>query len=277
MGWLGDTFLGKRPDYALLPGVSDSINELQGMNFGLGKEGKVAKHFLRDWEAGSDTSNLGYYEPIRQQLQSNLSDVDMDYSSGANVLNATGGGEQANQINAMRDRQKERLREAAGRQTSEAMGNLAGWASNTLGQANARRDADELRKQQLILQGRGMVYNRNRQGGILPGLIMGGVQAATGFLGGLGGGGGGGAGGWSPGADPSICWVARAIYGDSDPRAAQVREYLLKWERRSLIGAFTVRLYRGFGERIATRKRIVRYLRPLFNYWLKKANELAAP
>jgi len=249
MGFM-DAFLG-RPQMRLLPGISDSISGLNSINFGLGKAGKTAKHFLRDWSSGADTSDSGFYQPLRQQEAADLSDIDMDYATGANVLNATGSGEQANQINAMRDRAKENRREQTGRQTVDAMTGLAGWASDTLERATARRDSDELARQGLLLDARRSQYNATPTGGFLGQMLSGASQAGSAYLG-------------------KTCWIAAAIYGEGDPRVDKVRSYLSDWENTSPVGAFVVWLYRRYGERVAKRKWMVRCLTPLFNYWLRK-------
>lgn len=253
MGFL-DFLTGSRPDYRLLPGVSDSISGLNNLSFGLGKAGKSAKKLLGQLDAGEDVSNIGSFSPIRQEEASDLSDIDMDYSTGANVLNAAGGGEQANQINAMRDRAKENRRAQTGRQMVGALSSLRQGASDELERATGRKNAEELQRQQLLLGARGMQYNNNqRTGGILGSLISGAAQVGGAYLG-----------------NPN-CWIARKIYGDNDPRVDMVRTYLLNWEQRSPIGAFVVYLYCRYGERVAKRKWMVRCLTPLFNHWLKKA------
>jgi len=181
MGFM-DAFLG-RPQMRMLPGVSDSINALNNMSFGLGAAGKSAKHLLKQLDSGQDVSDIGTFSPIRQEEASDLSDIDMDYSTGANVLNAAGGGEQANQINAMRDRAKERRREMTGRQMVSAIAGMRGQAMDELERANQRRDSMDLQRQALILQGRGMQYNATPTGGFLGSLISGGAQVGGAFLG----------------------------------------------------------------------------------------------
>lgn len=251
MGFL-DFLIGK-PNYKLLPGVQDSINGLNGLNFGIGKAGKSSQRLLKRLDAGDDVSDIGTFSPIRQEEAADLSDIDMDYSTGANVLNAAGGGEQANQINAMRDRSKENRRAQTGRQMVSALGSLRQGALDTLDRATGRRDAEELQRQQLLLQARGSQYNSTGTGGLLGSLISGGAQVAGAYLGG------------------KPCWIAKSIWGKNDSRVDMVRSYLLDWEQRSLVGTFIVWLYRKYGERLAKRKWIVRCLTPLFNHWLKKA------
>lgn len=251
MGFLD--FLTGTPKYKLLPGVSDSINGLNGLNFGIGKAAKSSQRLLKHLDAGDDVSDIGTFSPIRQEEAADLSDIDMDYSTGANVLNAAGGGEQANQINAMRDRAKENRRAQTGRQMVGALGSLRQGALDTLDRATGRRDAEELQRQQLLLQARGSQYNSTGTGGLLGSLISGGAQVAGAYLGG------------------KPCWIAKSIWGKNDPRVDIVRSYLLDWDQRSLMGAFVVWLYRKYGERIAKQKWAVRCLKPLFNHWLKKA------
>lgn len=251
MGFL-DALIG-RPQMKLLPGMNDSINSINNLDFGgLGFAGKQAKGTLKDLDAGRDVSDMGAFAPLRQEEAADLSDIDMDYSTGANVLNAAGGGEQANQINAMRDRSKERRREMTGRQMVGALGDLRRSATDTFTHARDAWNENELRRQQLLLQARGSQYNATPTGGFLGGIIQGGAQAASAYLG-------------------AGCWVAEAIWGKGDPRVDLVRSYLFQWSRRTLVGAIVVYLYRRFGERLSKRKRIVRCLKPLFNYWLKQA------
>lgn len=185
MSFLGDLFMGRKSSPTLLPGVQDSINALNGLNFGLGKQGKIAKHFLADWSAGRDTSDSGFYAPLRQQEMADLSDIDMDFMSGASGLVGAQGGDDAVRLAALKERAKEQRREQTGKQTVDAMTGLAGWASDTLERANARRDANELAKQQMILGARGMTYDANaRTGGLLPSLIQGAAQLGSAYLGG---------------------------------------------------------------------------------------------
>lgn len=251
MGFL-DALIG-RPQMKLLPGIQNSISSINGLDFSdLGYGGRQAKHILKDLNAGKDTSNLGYYAPLRQEEAADLATIDEDYSTGANVLNAAGGGEQANQINAMRDRAKENRRAQTGRQIVGAMGDLRRSATDTFTHAHDMRDENLLRQQQLLLQARGNQYNATPSGGFLGSLISGGAQVGGAFLG-------------------KPCWIAKVIFGDDDPRVDLIRNYLLDWEKRSLAGAFVVWLYRRYGERVAKRKRMVRCLTPLFNRWLRQA------
>jgi hypothetical protein len=249
-----DGLLG-RPNYKLLPGVQDSINSLSDMSFGLGAAGKSSKHLLKQLDRGDDVSNIGTFSPIRQEEAADLSDIDMDYSTGANVLNAAGGGEQANQINAMRDRAKEHRRETTGRQMVSAIAGMRGQAMDELERANQRRDGMELQKQGLLLDARRSQYNATATGGYLSSIIGGAAQAGGAFL----------------GKPPSPCWIASALYGENDPRVARIRGYLLKWAERSYTGSFIVWLYRLCGERIAKSKRAVRLLEPIFNHWARKS------
>ncbi len=47
-----------------------------------------------------------------------------------------------------------------------------------------------------------------------------------------------------------VCWVAQALYGDTDPRVDLLRHWLVNvWARRSLIGYLFVSLYIRYGER----------------------------
>lgn len=135
---LSDILFGSKPQYTLLPGVQDSINQVQGMDFGLGLAGKQAKKTLKQLDAGEDVSNIGSFSPIRQEEAADLSDIDMDYMSGANALEGAAGGDQLNQINRMRDLAKENRRAQTGRQMVTALGDLRQSATNTF--TNARQN-----------------------------------------------------------------------------------------------------------------------------------------
>lgn len=180
---LKDFFLGSKPSYTLLPGMQDSIDAISGMDYNRPSYlHKLAKGQLKRLDRGDDVSDIGEFASLRQNQAADLSDIDLDYSTGANVLNAAGGGEQANQINAMRDRAKERRREDTGRQYVNALSDLRRSATGTLQQENAMRDENLWRQQQMLLQARGNVYNNQRSGGILPGLIQGAAGVGLGLL-----------------------------------------------------------------------------------------------
>ena len=87
------------------------------------------------------------------------------------------------------------------------------------------------------------------------------------------GSGGGGKSSPSPIAagDPSICWIAQALYGDNDPRVITIRNYLTGRFSRYRVGWTIVLLYKTFGERIARYQWITELMRPLFNLALRRA------
>jgi len=80
--------------------------------------------------------------------------------------------------------------------------------------------------------------------------------------------------------DPSICWIAQALYGDDDPRVNAIRAYLLGPFSQSLHGRMIVELYRRTGQRIAALARrysfIAAALRPLFDHALTLAEASAS-
>lgn len=178
----GDWLLGSRPDYQLLPGMQDSINSVQGMNFGLGKAGKFAKKNLAALNRGDDVSNIGAFSPLRQAQAADIADIDMDYMSGANALIGAQGGDQANQLNRMRDLATERRREQGGRDMVNAMSDLRSQETNTLQNAQAMRQQGRMWQQGLLGQLRGNVYDNKRTGGALNSLIQGAGSAIGGYL-----------------------------------------------------------------------------------------------
>src|SRR5688572_25691938 len=100
---LKDILLGERTQPILLPGMQDSINDISSINVNTPSFlHRGAKKTLKDLDAGKDVSHMGQFAALRQREAADLAGIDEDYSVGANVLNAAGGGEQANQINAMR-------------------------------------------------------------------------------------------------------------------------------------------------------------------------------
>lgn len=75
-----------------------------------------------------------------------------------------------------------------------------------------------------------------------------------------------------PPGDPSICWIAQALYGEDDPRVQAIRAYLLGPFSRYAMGRYVVALYRRYGERVASMPWLVHLLRPLFELALRKAS-----
>lgn len=76
--------------------------------------------------------------------------------------------------------------------------------------------------------------------------------------------GGGDDGGWGSG-EPSLCWIARAIYGENDPRWIIARDKLISWSNESLIGKLMLNLYARFGQRISRIPWAVKMLKPAFD------------
>lgn len=74
---------------------------------------------------------------------------------------------------------------------------------------------------------------------------------------------GGGSTGWNFGADPSICWVAAALYGWGDTRMLLARAYLLEREREGGLWRVGVKFYRWSGPVLAPVVRRVPVLRHL--------------
>jgi hypothetical protein len=229
---LTDLFLGARPSYQLLPGMDKSIADISSLSFnGLGAAGKSSKKLLKSLDAGEDVSNIGAFAPIRQEEAADLSDIEFDASMGANALRVAGG-EQPDLINRMVALNKERRREQTGRQMVGAMADLRRSATDTLTHARDMRDENRLRQQQLLLQARGNVYNNQRSGGILPGLIQGAAQLGSAAI--LG------------------CWVARELYGETSVEAEMIRSWLWTQAQRDPFWALFVALYNRVGERFAS-------------------------
>jgi len=181
MGW-GDIFLGARPNYQLLPGMDKSIGAIEGLDFGgLGYAGKSAKKTLKALDRGDDVSGMGQFAEIGQNEAKDLDEVRMNYMTGANALEGAAGGDQLNQINRMRDLAEERVREQGGRNRVAALGDLRRSATDAFTHARDTWNENELRRQQLLLQARGNVYNNQRSGGILNSLIQGGASVAAAF------------------------------------------------------------------------------------------------
>jgi len=143
------------------------------MNFDLGLAGREAKHTLKSLDSGEDVSNMGTFAPIRQEEAADLSDIDMNYMSGANALEGAAGGDQLNQINRMRDEAVSNRRAQTGRQMVTGLNDLRNWATNTFSAARSERMANERWQQEELARLKGMVYNNQRSGGILPALIQG--------------------------------------------------------------------------------------------------------
>jgi hypothetical protein len=79
--------------------------------------------------------------------------------------------------------------------------------------------------------------------------------------------------GWAP-----FCWIARALYGDDDPRVDLLRHWLLNvWARYSPMGALFVWCYQRYGERAAEvvkRNRVVRtFAQLVFDHLLRRAQK----
>lgn len=164
--------------------MQDSINSINNLSFGdLGAAGKSAKRTIKDLDAGRDVSDMGAFAPLRQEEAADLSDIDFDYMTGANVLSSNAGGADLTQLNRLRDVAKERRREQTGRQMVTAMGDLRRGAVDTLSNARAQRAANQLAQQQLLLQARGSQFDNRRQGGILNSLIQGAAGVGAAYLG----------------------------------------------------------------------------------------------
>jgi hypothetical protein len=252
---LKDILMGSKPSYELLPGMQDSINGIQGLDFNTpGFLHRNAKSQLKRLNRGDDVSDMGEFAALRQQEATDLAGIDEDFSVGANVLNASGGGDQASQLAALQQRFKERRREGTGRQYVQALGDLRNSATNTLSSENARRDDNLLRQQQLLMQARSNVGRNERTGGILPGLIQGAAQVGSAAL--------------------LACWVAKELYSD-DWRVDVVRSYIYQQAETSLFWFAFLSLYLAYGERFATyiktHKRTRKITKFIFDRILTKA------
>jgi hypothetical protein len=76
-----------------------------------------------------------------------------------------------------------------------------------------------------------------------------------------------------------VCWIAEALWGESDQRTFLVRSWLNHEYARSHAGRLTLPIYRLFGRKIAEaviRNKIFRYaMQPIFNAALKRARRWA--
>lgn len=220
-----DVMLGGRPDMTLLPGTDTSIAETGAMKFRLPKYLKDAKKALN---AGSDVSNLGTFAPLKQAEATDLADIDEEAGYGANALYGAAGGDQAIAMRAMTDRAKEHRREQTGRQYVDAMAGLRDDVTGALQQ----KSANQMWQQDALNKLRAQVYDRSRQGGgLLGGLVSGAASVGAGFA--------------------AHCWIARALWGDDDPRVKTVRFWLILRALDSLFWKFFLLMYIRFGERIA--------------------------
>jgi hypothetical protein len=179
-----DIMLGGRADYTYLPGVSERSAAVSGMNWNAGKPAKSAKRLLGALDSGADVSDIGAFSPFMQEQAADLQGIDFDYDTGGNALLAQGGGEQANQLNRMRDLAKQRRMEMTGRQMSAAIPEFRRQASETLERRNSEKDFFRRWQQEQLNQLNSQVFDRRRQGGGLLGQIVQGAAGAAGsFLG----------------------------------------------------------------------------------------------
>lgn len=131
----------------------------------------------------------------------------------------------------------------------------------------------------------GTGYSTNQSSSMNMGLFNSGIggQFASGFVGaGMGGGSGASAGGGaqaaganfynSPNNPIQFCWIAMEVYGPDSPKVTIVRSYLIRRARESLGYRVLVRLYRRYGQAIAswlhTHPWAKRYIQPLFDRWV---------
>ena len=135
---------------------------------GLGLAGRQAKGTLKALDRGDDVSSMGAFAEIGQNEAKNLSEIDQNYSEGANALEANQGGDNLNQINRMKDLAQERTREDSGRQRVTALSDLRNSATNTFQQARQQRMAQEDWQQQALMQARSNVFDNRRTGESCP-------------------------------------------------------------------------------------------------------------
>lgn len=132
----------------------------------------------------------------------------------------------------------------------------------------------------------GMYNEANNAGisalGIVPQAVNANTQAtnasydwATDLLDPVMGAAGGGLGAYWGAQNRGGCWIAEAIYGTEDPRTHLVRAWLNGPFRKTLLGAFVMRIYLRIGLRvawIARRSDLVKQtLKPLFDCALRRA------
>ncbi len=184
MSWLGDLFHGSRPDYRYLPGVEGSINDIEGMKFGIGRPARQARKLGRRLDAGEDVSGIGTFAPIRQEEAADLSDIEMEGGYGANALHTAAGGDQAIAVRAMTDRAKENRRAQTGRQMVDAVTSLRRDLTDTEQRGIENKQAQRMWRTNLATNLRTnptFKFDARRQGGILPGIVRGGVNALLGM------------------------------------------------------------------------------------------------
>lgn len=115
--------------------------------------------------------------------------------------------------------------------------------------------------------------------GVISGIA--GLATAASGLPSFGGASGGGGASAIPEGDPSICWIAQALYGDNDPRVATVRTWLMDVYQFHHRGRYFVAAYRKFGRRIAPWVKrfgfLQRIFRPVFDSFLRQAAATQRP
>lgn len=273
----GPTVVTKPGDSAL----EGDISQLNNWNQGLGKAGKIAKQGLAGFASGNyDNGVFGsMLNPIRDQYATSQREMDREATMGGNALGGAGTSKplmDALELNARNtNTQNEGL--ALGQAVPALYGQLSGTFQNAL---NAKNQGNlQAREAGTAAQGQyyGQRYGVAQQPGILGTLAGLGTSAFGGPTGGIAAGIGKLFGGQpSTGTDPSICWIAQALYGDADWRVGVLRKWLVEvWARESVAGAVLVAFYRRFGERAA---RVVKsnrmaygIARMIFNRLLRKA------
>lgn len=105
------------------------------------KAGKWSKRFLNKFDAGEDVSGYGELADVRSRAANAQGTLNMDYMTGASALLAnSGNADDIGQMNRQRDLGRERINDAAGRESIAALGDLAGTAVATNQNENQFRD-----------------------------------------------------------------------------------------------------------------------------------------
>jgi len=252
MSFLGDLFLGARPDMRL-PGYAEGmINKIDtNVNPKMSWAGKQYKHIGHQYE--QDPMSLASVS--QAQGAGDLRDFDESGMEGANQLIANSGGEQGLAMSNARSVGRERIKERTG---LNSINEANSKYFNALG---GQADASNALQQQIMAK-YGLMsnlmntgYDATRKGGVFnPQTIANTMQAFAGGAGSAIGAGKGGGG---------SCWVAMALYGDDDARTHLLRHWINSvWAKESCVGAAFLSLYLRFGVKAAVivkRNRLARW------------------
>lgn len=268
MGWMDSLFGGSKTVDINDDEIKNMARGLYNFDPGLGMAGGLAKHYLKSVRQGKMT-DLPSVQLAISQGQRNWTDLQRNLQMNTAMMP----GEQQGMTAGLQ------MEGMLKNQNNTGMGALQGAANDI---SNFSQIFDMARGQRINAELTGMqaganILQRGKQRvqtkGIIPGIMEIAGPLLGGLAGGLGSGGGGGGGGNPFSGDPSICWVAEALYGEGDLRVQEIRNFLLN-QTSAPYKAF-VKLYKRFGERLAKvvkRSKVLQaILLPLFNNFLQKA------